>query len=154
MFTRPVNTIFSSVAKNRLHSLSKQRNNSPPPFHCPAVNFKPMIPTRMNNKKTIRGAFTGSCELPTTYASLRGEGFKRLVCVRRTVSHTQEPFTLPFVPKVSVLTIFYHTRWLTPTDIHLPLSLRFEVGDFFRKDVKNSMPMMTAPSAPIPVQTA
>ncbi|ASS88172.1 hypothetical protein GLN3_14790 [Geobacillus lituanicus] len=76
------------------------------------------------------------CELPTTYASLRDGGFERLVCVRRTVSHTQEPFTLPFVPKVSVLAIFYPIRWLTPTDIHLPLSLRFEVGDFFRKDVK------------------
>ena len=30
---------------------------------------------------------------------------------------------LPFVPKVSVLAIFYPIRWLTPTDIHLPLSL-------------------------------
>ncbi|AMQ21449.1 hypothetical protein A0V43_11695 [Geobacillus sp. JS12] len=75
-------------------------------------------------------------ELPTTYASLRDGGFKRLVCVRRTVSHIQEPFTLPFVPKVSVLAIFYPIRWLTPTEIHLPLSLRFKVGDFFRKDVK------------------
>ncbi|KPC98281.1 hypothetical protein LR69_03479 [Geobacillus sp. BCO2] len=76
-------------------------------------------------------------ELPTTCAWLRGGGFKRLVCVRPTVSRTQEPFTLSFVPKVPVLAIFYPIRWLTPTDIHLPLSLRLKVGDFFRKkDVK------------------
>ncbi|WP_216634413.1 hypothetical protein, partial [Geobacillus subterraneus] len=54
-------------------------------------------------------------ELPATYASLGGGGFKRLVRVRRTVSHTQEPFTLSFAPKASVLTIDDHISWRSPT---------------------------------------
>ncbi|KAF0994137.1 hypothetical protein BJQ97_00779 [Geobacillus sp. TFV-3] len=84
-------------------------------------------------------SFVNPGELPATYTSLRGGGFKRLVRVCRTVSHTQEPFTLPFIPKVSVLTIDYHIRWRLATEIHLPpthwaVPFTFlEAGDFFRK---------------------
>ena len=84
-----------------------------------------------------------SSKRPTTYASLRGGGFKRLVRVHRTASHTQEPFTLPFVPKMSVRTIFYPIRWLTPTDIHLLLSLRFEVRKMLKRRAQNGEHIVT-----------